>query len=93
MAPVAAEIIPGRPPGERDHHADREGGVETDGRIDPGDDVEKAMASGISASATTIPASVSPLMFPNQLCRSVANVIEFIPTSALQTSRRNGRCP
>ena len=25
---------------ERDHHADREGGVETDGRIDPGDDGE-----------------------------------------------------
>ncbi|MCY1540298.1 hypothetical protein D9M68_759290 [compost metagenome] len=67
MAPVAAEIMPGRPPANAmmvamENEAYRPTFGSTPAMM------EKAMASGMSASATTRPASTSLRTLANQSC-------------------------
>src|SRR5690625_5177446 len=64
MAPVAAEIIPGRPPANAIIVAILNEAYNPTIGSTPAI-IEKAIASGINASATTIPASTSPLIFEN----------------------------
>jgi len=65
MAPVAAEIIPGRPPTKAIVTAiEKEAYSPTLGSTPA--IIEKAIAYGIRAKATTIPAKISPRIFPNQ---------------------------
>ena len=68
MAPVAAEIMPGRPPTKAIRVAmEKEAYKPTLGSTPAM--MEKAMASGISASATTSPANTSALALENQSSR------------------------
>ena len=72
MAPVAAEIIPGLPPAtavttamENDAYSPTFGSTPAM--------IEKAIASGMRARATTSPASRSPRTLDSQECRSKSN--------------------
>ncbi|MCY1538967.1 hypothetical protein D9M68_745330 [compost metagenome] len=73
MAPVAAEIMPGRPPTKAITTAIQKEAYRPTLGSTPAM-IEKAMASGISASATTRPASTSPLRLENQFCLIVCNI-------------------
>jgi hypothetical protein len=75
MAAVAAEIMPGRPPtSEMMTAMEKEANSPTLGSTPAM--IEKPMASGISASATTMPASTSARGFESHSRRSeVANVM------------------
>ena len=65
MAPVAAEIMPGRPPAKAITTAMLNEAYSPTLGSTPAM-MEKAMASGMSASATTMPASTSPRILENQ---------------------------
>lgn len=65
IAPVAAEIIPGRPPVNAIITAIQKDAYKPTIGSTPAI-IEKAMASGIKANATTIPARISPRTFENQ---------------------------
>jgi hypothetical protein len=67
IAPVAADIIPGRPPTKAVITAMQNEAYNPTFGSTPAM-MEKAMASGISASATTVPASKSPRTLPSQSC-------------------------
>ncbi|MNP61810.1 hypothetical protein D3C76_1570330 [compost metagenome] len=70
MAPVAAEIMPGLPPAiEITIAIVIEAYNPTIGSTPAM--MENAMASGINASATVMPASTSPRMLPNHCCFKV----------------------
>ncbi len=73
MAPVAAEIIPGRPPAKAITTAMLKEAYRPIFGSTPAM-MEKAMASGISARATTRPASRSPRRLENQFCFSVCSI-------------------
>jgi len=64
IAPVAAEIMPGRPPKKAITTAMQNEAYRPTLGSTPAM-IENAMASGIRASATTRPASTSPRMLPN----------------------------
>ena len=68
MAPVAAEIMPGRPPAKAITTAMLNEAYNPTLGSTPAI-IEKAIASGISARATTSPARTSPRMFENQSFR------------------------
>ncbi|MNF96973.1 hypothetical protein D3C84_797840 [compost metagenome] len=67
MAPVAAEIIPGRPPTKAITTAIQKEAYRPTLGSTPAM-IEKAMASGMRARATTRPARMSPRMLENQVC-------------------------
>ena len=90
IAPVAAEIMPGRPPVKAMITAmEKEAYKPTFGSTPA--IIEKAMASGINASATTSPASRSFLVLENHACLSddIANP-ELI--TAMEVLRVLARC-
>lgn len=66
IAPVAAEIIPGRPPIKDMITAIQNEAYSPTIGSTPAI-IENAIASGIRASATTIPAKISPLVLENFL--------------------------
>jgi len=68
IAAVAAEIMPGRPPTKATTTAMQNEAYSPTLGSTPAM-IENAMASGIRASATTMPASRSPRMLVNQFCR------------------------
>ena len=70
MAPVAAEIIPGRPPAKAITTAIQKEAYSPTRGSTPAM-MEKAMASGMSANATTNPASRSLRILENHSCRSL----------------------
>lgn len=77
IAPVAAEIIPGRPPMIavttamlNDVYSPTSGSTPAM--------MENAIDSGISASATTVPAKMSPRMLENHSCLKIV-VFNFPP--------------
>ena len=73
MAPVAAEIIPGLPPTKAIITAIQNEEYKPTLGSTPAI-IEKAMASGIRANATTIPASTSPRILESQslfMCSSM----------------------
>ena len=70
MAPVAAEIMPGRPPANAMMVAMLKEAYRPTLGSTPAM-MENAMASGMSASATTRPASTSLRTLANQSCRMV----------------------
>ena len=69
IAPVAAEIMPGRPPAIAVTTAMQNEAYRPTRGSTPAM-MEKAMASGISASATSTPDSTSPRTLPNHCSRS-----------------------
>ena len=74
IALVAAEIMPGRPPVNAITTAMQNDAYRPTLGSTPAM-MEKAMASGIRASATTVPASTSPRTLPNHSWRSVEKFI------------------
>ena len=70
MAPVAAEIMPGRPPAKAMTTAIQKEAYSPTRGSTPAI-IENAMASGMSANATTKPASRSLRIFENHSCRSL----------------------
>jgi hypothetical protein len=64
VAPVAAEIIPGLPPTNAIVMAIQKEAYNPTIGSTPAI-MEKEIASGTNASATTIPAKISPFVFPN----------------------------
>src|SRR5699024_3093620 len=64
IAPVAAEIIPGRPPTKAMMTAIQKEAYKPTIGSTPAR-MEKAIASGIKAKATTVPARISALIFEN----------------------------
>src|SRR5690606_7671785 len=73
MAPVAAEIIPGRPPAKAITTAIQKEAYKPTFGSTPAI-MENAMASGINANATTRPESRSPRTLKNQVCLIVCNI-------------------
>src|SRR5690606_9448933 len=73
MAPVAAEIIPGRPPAKAITTAIQKEAYKPTFGSTPAR-MENAMASGINANATTRPESRSPRTLKNQVCLIVCNI-------------------
>ncbi len=69
MAPVAAEIMPGRPPAKANTVAMQKEAYRPTLGSTPAM-MKKAMASGIKARATTSPASKSLPIWTKQSCRS-----------------------
>ncbi len=81
MAPVAAEIIPGRPPVKAITTAMQNEAYRPTWGSTPAM-IEKAMASGISARATTRPASRSPRTLPSQCWRRCEVIFKAEDSSA-----------
>jgi len=79
MAAVAAEIIPGRPPAKAVTTAIQKEAYSPTFGSTPAM-IEKAMASGIKASATTVPASTSARMLLNHSCWIERNMSEYPET-------------
>ena len=73
IAPVAAEIIPGRPPTKAITTAIQNEAYSPTLGSTPAM-MEKAIASGIRAKATTIPARTSPRILENHCSRIVDNM-------------------
>lgn len=73
IAPVAAEIMPGRPPTKAITTAMQKDAYSPTFGSTPAM-MEKAMASGIRANATTRPDSTSPRIFESQLCLIDCNI-------------------
>src|SRR5690606_41803112 len=74
MAPVAAEIMPGRPPTNAMMTAIQNDAYRPTFGSTPAM-IEKAIASGINARATTIPESRSPRIFEHQFCLSAFTMV------------------
>ena len=74
MAPVAAEIMPGLPPSIEVSTAIQKDAYKPTFGSTPAI-IEKAIASGINARATTMPARESPRTFPSQSRRVEDNNI------------------
>src|SRR5699024_11392209 len=85
MAPVAPEIIPGRPPTKALTVAIQNAAYSPTLGSTPAI-IENANASGIRASATTIPASTSPRTLNNQFFLTRDHI-----TTSLEHARRNSR--
>ena len=77
IAPVAAEIIAGRPPTKAITTAIQNEAYNPTWGSTPAM-IEKAMASGIRARATTIPARTSPLTLDNQCSLIVVNMFNSV---------------
>src|SRR5690606_3996878 len=86
MAPVAAEIMPGRPPVKAITTAIQNEAYSPTLGSTPAM-MEKAMASGISARATTSPDNRSPRVLENQFCLIVCSM-EYPEVQEGRTGKR-----